>query len=96
MLSNGTFHFIRKFVLIATDAEQRNVSFITCNKEKRKKLLEILVKACLSWIKIKTLDTVKKRKIICWDTAEKTKIGKTQAANLIKNQPQLRNEYEKF
>ena len=44
--------------------------------------------------KIKILDTVKKRKIICRDTAEETKIGKTQAANLIKNQPQLRNTKE--
>ena len=44
--------------------------------------------------KIKILDVVKKRKMNCRETAEQ--FGKTQAANVIKNEASLRAEYGNF
>ena len=46
--------------------------------------------------KIKILDEVKKRKLSCRAIAEKFKIGKTQAANVVKNEAKLREEYANF
>ena len=46
--------------------------------------------------KIKILNVVKKRKISCREIAEQFKIGKTQAANVVKNEASLRAEYKNF
>ena len=46
--------------------------------------------------KIKILDGVKKRKLSCRVIAEEFKIGKTQAANVVKNEAKLREEYANF
>ena len=46
--------------------------------------------------KIKILDVVKKRKMNCREIAEQFKIGKTQAANVVKNETSLRAEYVNF
>ena len=46
--------------------------------------------------KIKILDEVKKRKLSCRAIAEEFKIGKTQTANVVKNEAKLREEYENF
>ena len=46
--------------------------------------------------KIKILDEVKKKKLSCRAIAEKFKIGKTQAANILKNEEKLREEFENF
>ena len=56
-----------------------------------------LNKQCLTLDeKIKILDEVKKRKLSCRAIAEEFKIGKTQAANAVKNEAKLREEYENF
>ena len=46
--------------------------------------------------KIKILDVVKKRKMNCRERAEQFQIGKTQAANPVKNEASLIAEYENF
>ena len=46
--------------------------------------------------KIKTLGVFKKRKMICREIAEQLKFGKTQATNVVKNEANLRAEYENF
>ena len=46
--------------------------------------------------KIKILDKVKKSKMSSREIAEHFKIGKTQAANVVKNEITLRAEYENF
>ena len=46
--------------------------------------------------KIKILDEVKKRKLSCRAIAEEFKIGKTQAANVVKNEAKLREGYANF
>ena len=46
--------------------------------------------------KIKILDEVKKRKLSCRAIAKKFKIRKTQAANVVKNEAKLREEFENF
>ena len=56
-----------------------------------------LNKKCLTLDeKIKILDVVKKRKISCREIVEQFKIGKKQAANVIKNETSLSAEYENF
>ena len=56
-----------------------------------------LNKRCLTLDeKIKTLDEVKKRKLSFRAIAKEFKIGKTQAANVVKNEAKLREEYENF
>ena len=56
-----------------------------------------LNKRCLTLDeKIKILDEVKKRKLSCRAIAEEFKIGKTQAANVVKNEAKLREEYQNF
>ena len=42
------------------------------------------------------LDEVKKRKLSCRAMVEEFKIGKTQAANVVKNEAKLREEFEGF
>ena len=55
-----------------------------------------LNKRCLTLDeKIKIFDEVKKRKLNCRAIAEEFKIGKTQAANVVKNEAKLR-EYANF
>ena len=44
----------------------------------------------------KILDVVKKRKMSCREVAEQFKIGKTQAANVVKSEASSRAEYENF
>ena len=57
----------------------------------------MLNKRCLTLNKkIKILKVVKKRKISCREIAEQFKIGKTQAANVVKNEASLRAEYKNF
>ena len=57
----------------------------------------MLNKRCLTLNKkIKILNVVKKRKISCREIAEQFKIGKTQAANVVKNEASLRAEYKNF
>ena len=57
----------------------------------------MLNKRCLTLNKkIKVLNVVKKRKISCREIAEQFKIGKTQAANVVKNEASLRAEYKNF
>ena len=46
--------------------------------------------------KIKLLDANKERKQSCRQLAEMFNIGKTAAANIIKNEASIRKEYEKF
>ena len=54
-----------------------------------------LNKKCLTLDeKIKILYVVKKSKISCREIVEQFKIGKKQAANVIKNETSLRAEYE--
>ena len=56
-----------------------------------------LNKRCLTLDeKIKILDEVKKRKLSCRAIAEEFKIGKTQAANVVKNEAKFREEYANF
>ena len=56
-----------------------------------------LNKRCLTLDeKIKILDEVKIKKLSCRAIAEEFKIGKTQAANVVKNEAKLREEYEIF
>ena len=56
-----------------------------------------LNKRCLTLDeKIKILDEVKKRKLSCRAIAEKFKNRKTQAANVMKNEAKLREEYGNF
>ena len=56
-----------------------------------------LRKRCLTLDeKIKILDKVKKSKMSSREIAEHFKIGKTQAANVVKNEITLRAEYENF
>ena len=56
-----------------------------------------LNKRCLTLDeKIKILDVAKKRKMSSREIAEQFKIGKTQAANVVKNEASLRAEYENF
>ena len=42
------------------------------------------------------MDEVKKRKLSCRAIAEEFKIGRTQAANAVKNEAKLREEFENF
>ena len=57
----------------------------------------MLNKRCLTLNKkIKILNVVKKRKISCREIAEQFKIGKTQEANVVKNEASLRAEYKNF
>ena len=46
--------------------------------------------------KIKMLDEVKKRKLSCRAIVKEFKIGKTQVANVVKNEAKLRVEFENF
>ena len=46
--------------------------------------------------KVKILDEVKKRKLSCRVIAKEFKIAETQAANVIKNERTLREEFAKF
>ena len=46
--------------------------------------------------KTKILDEVKKRKLSCRAIAEEFKIGKTQAANVVKNEANFREKFENF
>ena len=46
--------------------------------------------------KIKLLDANKERKQSCRQLAEMFNIGKTAAANIIKNEASIRKEYEEF
>lgn len=46
--------------------------------------------------KIKTVDVVKKRKRSCGEIAEQFKIGKTQVANVVKNEARLKVKYGNF
>ena len=46
--------------------------------------------------KIKLLDASKERKQSCWNLAEMFNIGKTAAANIIKNEASIHKEYEEF
>ena len=47
--------------------------------------------------KIKLLDANKERKQSCWQLAEEQlNVGKTAAANIIKNEASIRKEYEEF
>ena len=56
-----------------------------------------LNKRCLTLDeKIKILDEAKKRKLSCRTIDEKFNIGKTQAANVMKNESKLRKEFETF
>ena len=56
-----------------------------------------LNKRCLTLDeKIKILEENKKKKLSCRDISSKYKIGKTQAANILKNVQKLRKEYENF
>ena len=56
-----------------------------------------LRKRCLTLDeKIKILDNVKKSTMSSREIAEHFKIGKTQAANVVKNEITLRAEYENF
>ena len=56
-----------------------------------------LNKRCLTLDeKIKILDEVKKRKLSCRAIAEEFIIGKTQAANGMNEEAQLREEFENF
>ena len=56
-----------------------------------------LNKRCLTLDeKIKILEENKKKKLSCRDISSKHKIGKTQAANILKNEQKLRKEYENF
>ena len=58
--------------------------------------LESWIKRCLILDeKNKILDVVKKRKMSCREI-EQFKIGKSQIANVFKNDAHLRAEYEKF
>ena len=57
----------------------------------------MLNKRCLTLNKkVKILNVVKKRKISCREIAEQFKIGKTQAANVVKSEASLRAEYKNF
>ena len=56
-----------------------------------------LNKRCLTLDKkIKILDEVKKKKLSCRVIAKEFKIGKTQAANVLKNEQTLREEFANF
>ena len=56
-----------------------------------------LNKRCLTLDeKIKILDEAKKRKLSCRAIAEEFKIGKTQTANVVKNEAKIRAEYANF
>ena len=56
-----------------------------------------LNKRCLTLDEnIKILDEVRKRKLSCRAIAEEFKVGKTQAANVEKNEAKLREEYVNF
>ena len=46
--------------------------------------------------KMKILHEVKKMKLSCRAITEEFKIGKTQAANVVKNEAKLREEFENF
>ena len=46
--------------------------------------------------KIKLLDASKKTRQSCRQLAGQFHIGKTPAANIIKNEPSIREEYERF
>ena len=46
--------------------------------------------------KVKVLDANKEKKQSCWQLAEIFNIGKTAAANIIKNETSIRKEYEEF
>ena len=46
--------------------------------------------------KIKFLDANKERKQSCWQVEEMVNIGKTAAANIIKNEVSIHKEYEEF
>ena len=60
-----------------------------CEQQKKEKL-ETLGE------KIKTVDVVKKRKRSCGEIAEQFKIGKTQVANVVKNEARLKVKYGNF
>ena len=61
----------------------------------KKREADKLYKRCLALDeKVKILDEVKKRKLSCRAIAEEFKIGKTQAANVLKNEANLREEFE--
>ena len=56
-----------------------------------------LNKRCLTLDgKIEILDVVKKRKMGSRELVEQFKIGTTQAANVVKNEPRSRAEYKTF
>ena len=56
-----------------------------------------LHKRCLTLDeKFKILDVVKKMKMSCREIAEQVQIGKTKAANVVKNLASLKAEYENF
>ena len=56
-----------------------------------------LKKRCLTLDKkIKILDEVKKRNLSCRAVAEEFKIRQTQAANVVKNEAKIKEEFENF
>ena len=70
-----------------------NTSSINSKKTEADKLN----KRCLTLDeKIKILHEVKIRKLGCRAITEEFKIGKTQAANVVKNEAKLREEFENF
>ena len=66
-------------------------------KQQKKREAGKLSKHCLTLVeKIEILDANKKKKMSCRDISKTYNIGKTQAANLLKNEKTLRTEYENF
>ena len=82
-------------VLFAWTHKKVYINMASINSKKRE--AGKLNKRCLTLDeKIKILDEVKKRKLSWRAIAEEFKIGKTQAANVVKNEAKLREEFENF
>ena len=91
--TNFEHNHLEKAEVLEKNHFKNNITSISSKKREA----GMLNKRCLTLnIKIKILNVVKKRKISCREIAEQFKIGKTQAANVVKNEASLRAEYENF
>ena len=82
-------------VFIIDGGSEVDINMASINVKKRES--GKLNKRCLKLVeKIKILDEAKKRKLNCKEIAKEFTIGKTQAANVLKNERTLREEFANF
>ena len=82
-------------VLLAWSYKKVYIDMTSINSKKRE--AGKLNKRCLTLDeKIKILDEVKKRRLLCRAITKEFKIGNTRAANVVNNEAKLRDEFKNF